>query len=110
MTTTKTKSSDLSKQERIAQRNKTKDLDKAIKRQSNKVSKCERNIQELEKSIELFEKMMGANDFYTTHANPQAVMDKYTTAKQDLETEMESWEALTIELDELKEEREKFDH
>ncbi len=108
MTTTKSKAN-LSKQERIAQRNQLKDLDKAIKRQSNKVSKSERTIQSLENSIEECEKTMGASDFYTKNPNPEEVMAKYATAKEDLETEMENWEMLTLELEELKEKREQME-
>ncbi len=95
----------LSKQERIQLREKQKQLEKRIRKLSNQVSKSETQIDTLETKIADFGTLMGDPNFYTSHENPNKVIQEYADAKKQLEAEMENWEGLTLALEELKEER-----
>lgn len=98
----------LGKKERIALRETIRDLDKGIKRQSNRVSKSEKRIAELERKIAKFEKEMSASDFYNSHADPNGFMQTYNQTKFNLKNEMENWEELAFELEAIKEERAEY--
>ena len=95
------------KKERIRKHEAAKALEKQIRKIANRVSKSEKRIDELEQQIETWNGVMAAPDFYSSHPNPNGLMNDYTQAKKDLETEMENWENYTIELEELREQQEK---
>ncbi|MGB0930793.1 MAG: ATP-binding cassette domain-containing protein [Chitinophagales bacterium] len=97
------------KKDRIALRDTIRDLDKNIKRQSNKVSKSERRISDLERKIAEGEKTMSDPDFYTNHKDPNGFMNEYNQSKTYLKTEMSRWEELAFELEVLKEERAEYE-
>lgn len=99
----------LDKKDRIAYREKIRELDKSIKRQSNKVSKAEKRISQLENKITEAEKVMSDPDFYTSHKDPNGFMSEYNQNKLYLKAEMERWEELAFEFEVLKEERLEYD-
>lgn len=78
-----------------------KELNKKIKKAQNDIDKSEKHISILEEKIALMDEQL---------ANPQGTEDedffaKYRHLKKDLEKEMESWENLSFELEELTEQR-----
>ena len=91
------------KQDRIRKHEETKALEKEIRKISNRVSKSEKRIDELEQQIETWNNEMAKPDFYSSHKDPNSVMNDYNKAKKDLEKEMENWENYTLELEELRE-------
>ena len=95
------------KKERIRKHEAAMALEKQIRKIDNRVSKSEKRIDELEQQIEKWNYIMAEPDFYSSHPNPNGLMNDYTQAKKDLETEMENWENYTIELEELREQQEK---
>ncbi len=97
------------KEARIKLREEIKGLEKEIKKMANKVSKAERTIEELENKIAAHEEMMGDPDFYKTHDNPDRVLYEHAESQKQLETTMNDWETYSIELEELKENRAKFE-
>ncbi len=96
------------KKARIELREKTRELDKSIKRVQNRISKTERNIDELEKKIAAHEDLMNDPTFYTEHPNADKVLHEHAAFKEQLETAMNEWEEWSLEVEELREEREKY--
>lgn len=86
----------------------TYELDKEIKSVQNKVTKSERKIEDLETKIATCEQELNSPDFYQKQLQPDAFLQKYTDTKKELQTEMEAWELLTLELEALKEEKDKL--
>ncbi|MBL7784939.1 MAG: ABC-F family ATP-binding cassette domain-containing protein [Chitinophagales bacterium] len=80
-------------------------LEKQIKTQQNKISKTERNIADLEKQVAEYEQTMAADDFYTTHPNPNQYLATYNLLKTQLDNEMTTWEEQTIQLETMQEEK-----
>ncbi|MFK7903713.1 MAG: ABC-F family ATP-binding cassette domain-containing protein, partial [Chitinophagales bacterium] len=99
----------MGKKDRIAYREKIRELDKSVKRQSNKVSKSERRISDLEREIAAGEKTMADAGFYTNHQDPNGFMQKYNQSKANLKAEMSKWEDLAFELEVMKEERAEYE-
>mgnify|MGYP000438976190 FL=1 len=69
------------------------------------MSKSEKGIDELEQKIKTLNAVMADPDFYSSHKDPNSVMNDYNKAKKDLEIEMENWENYTVELEELREQQ-----
>ncbi|HNL06742.1 MAG TPA: ATP-binding cassette domain-containing protein, partial [Chitinophagales bacterium] len=80
-------------------------LEKQIKTQQNKISKTERNIADLEKQVAEYEQTMAADNFYTTHPNPNQYLATYNLLKTQLDNEMTTWEEQTIQLEAMQEEK-----
>ncbi|QQS29878.1 MAG: ABC-F family ATP-binding cassette domain-containing protein [Sphingobacteriales bacterium] len=94
------------KQERINRREALKNLEKDIKKQESRVKKSEQVIAELETIIAGYEQQMSGSDFY---AQPEemlkSAMSHYQGCKQQLQQEVENWELLALELEELEQQR-----
>ena len=79
-----------------------KEFDKKIRKIENKVKDCEKYIEDIELEMEKINEIL---------ADPEKMNDdlslfsKYEELKKQLEKEMHSWEGLTLELEELKQER-----
>lgn len=78
-----------------------KELSRKIKKTQNEIDKSEKNIASFEELIANMDEQL---------ANPngsedEAFFSKYKKAKNDLEHEMEKWESLCFELEELENER-----
>lgn len=79
-----------------------KEFEKKIRKAENKVKDCEQKIESIEKEMEEISQVL---------SNPEKVNDdpslftKYEDLKKQLESEMHLWEELTIQLEELKQER-----
>lgn len=77
------------------------ELDKSIKRVKNKVSKSEKAITQLEKEIAEMEAKIGQSDFYQTEKAPDLFLKHYEDQKAALNKEMENWETLSMEIEDL---------
>ncbi len=93
----------LTKEERIRQRQEKKDFEKSLKRISNKIKKSEKQIEEYEKQIATLEETMSDPDFYMTNPKANDIVKEYEDLQKTLETEMDNWETLTLELEEMQE-------
>lgn len=81
-----------------------RNLEKTLKTLSNKISKVERKITDLELEQETLENTMANPDFYTLHANPNSILQKYELTKSELDTEMKLWETLQQEQEGMQQE------
>jgi ATP-binding cassette, subfamily F, member 3 len=87
------------KQTAKADTNKAVTLDDNAKKVLQKrVQNAERNIQELEKKIVNFEKLMGEDGFYQ-RADADKQLANYNLLKKDLDAAMAEWEAATMEIE-----------
>ncbi len=94
------------KQDRINRREALKNIDRDIKRQETKVKKSEQVIAELETIIADYELQMTGSDFYAQpDEKVKSAMSHYQDCKQQLKQEVENWELLALELEELQEQR-----
>ncbi len=80
---------------------KSYEQEKEIKRHKNKLSKCEKNISEIEKRQAVIEADMSDPEFYMKNPKANEIMAEYETNKQKLEQEMEQWEELAMHIEEL---------
>jgi len=76
----------------------TKEEKEAQKKLQRSVQYAERKIEKLEEQIAKFEEKMADSNFYGS-AESDTVMAAYKQAKKDLDSAMEEWEALTLELE-----------
>lgn len=95
----------IEKQKRMATQKEIRDLEKEIKRKSNKVSKSEKQIQAMETRIAELDTLMSDPNFYMTHPKSNELIAEYGQLKEKVGDEMENWELLTLELEEMQEER-----
>lgn len=79
-----------------------KEFDKKIRKVENKVKDCENKIESLESEMEKISEILSNPD--KMNDNPD-LFSKYDMFKKQLEQEMHIWEELTLELEELKQER-----
>ncbi len=98
---TETKKASQSAEQQKRNKNQEWELDKAIKRVKNKVSKSEKLISQLEKEIAEMEAAIGKADFYQTEKAPDLFLRHYEERKSSLNSEMENWETLSIEIEDL---------
>ena len=79
-----------------------KELSKEEKQAQKKLQRslqyAERKIEKLEEQIAKFEEEMAIAGFYES-ANSEKVMTEYNQTQKELETVMEEWESLAVELD-----------
>ncbi len=73
-----------------------KELEKEIRKISNKVKKCEDHIAQLEIKIEEMDELLANPD----NISDQSLFSEYGKFKKELEVEMENWEELHAELEE----------
>ncbi len=62
------------------------------------IQNSEKRISELEKQIALVEKDMAKDDFYQSK-DSQKTLDKYSSLKKELDSEIEKWEMATLEFE-----------
>jgi ATP-binding cassette, subfamily F, member 3 len=79
-----------------------KQQEKELKRMQNQVSKSEKEIERLEKEILAFDEKLQDPEQYKSIINDASQFTRYEQLKKQLEKEMESWESLVMELEELK--------
>ncbi len=79
-----------------------KEFDKKIRKAENKLKDCEKRIEQIEQEIERLAKILSDPEKIN---NDPSLFSKYDTLKKQLESEMHLWGELTIETDELKQER-----
>ena len=89
-------------------REQLRQLEKQIKTQQNKISKSEKTIAELEEKTAQCEAAMANANFYTSNPNPQGFIANYDQLKKQLNSEMDIWAALTMELEEWQKEQDKL--
>ncbi|QSS97701.1 ABC-F family ATP-binding cassette domain-containing protein [Psychroflexus sp. ALD_RP9] len=76
------------------------EIQKKYKKLSNKLSSIESNITKLEKEIAVIDQQM-ANNYDETVSQPD-FFNNYKSLKSDLEKQMEHWEKVQIQLDDIK--------
>ncbi|OWY18945.1 ABC transporter ATP-binding protein [Sphingobacteriales bacterium UPWRP_1] len=97
------------KQERINRWETLKNFDRDIRKVETKIKKSEQTIAELETTIARYEQQLADPNFYAQPQNdPKAATAAYNQCKQQLEQEMEQWELLLLELEELQEQRNQY--
>lgn len=77
-----------------------KELEKEIRKVQNKLKASEQKIEQLEEQISEMDKLL-ANPETMEGNDSNAVFQQYNEVKKILETEMESWEEIHLELEEL---------
>jgi len=75
--------------------------DKEAKRIKNAINKSEENITKLETQIAEMDAKLQHPDTYKQYMNDTKFYEEYNKLKSDLETEMQKWEQLTVELEKL---------
>lgn len=80
-----------------------KELEKEIRKATNKVQKCEGQIELYEKEIEEIDKVMA--DPGSLQNAGDDIYDKYNLVKEKLEKELERWELLQVEQENLMDKR-----
>ena len=75
--------------------------EKDAKRVKNSIAKVEENITKFESKIAEMDGKLANPETYKIHMNDTKFYEEYNKAKKDLEVEMEKWEALTVELEQL---------
>lgn len=89
-------------------KNQKREVEKNIKTQANKVNKAEKKIAELEIALAKLEIQMADSEFYTL-SNHKNILEQYAAQKKELDTEMESWETYSSELEVLQNQLQKFE-
>jgi ATP-binding cassette, subfamily F, member 3 len=80
-----------------------KEKEKQIRRLKNKISQAEKQIAKLEKQISEFELQINDPSFYDQAKDPGATFQQYDQLKNQLKSEMESWEILAVDLEKVEE-------
>jgi ATP-binding cassette subfamily F protein 3 len=84
---------------------KKKQLEREIRKVSSQIEKSESGVQHLEYMLEKLNEKLSMPEKLSKDENIDQVYQKYTMVKNDLDTELASWEKLNIELEELRKER-----
>ena len=79
--------------------NKNDEREKELKQLNSQISKSEKEIERLEKAIKLFDDKLSDPSQYQTVVNDKEAFAKYEALKKQLETEMQTWEALQAKLE-----------
>lgn len=77
-------------------------LEKEIRKLGSKIEKVEENINRLEAQIAEIDGMLSNPDLHTDSLSDGSVFEKYESLRSELTSEMDSWEKLHSELEELK--------
>lgn len=96
-TSTKT----ITKEDKVPEKQITREEQKEISKLENKISKSEKAIAELEAKTKTLEEQV-ANIDYSNEEQAQKVLDEFQQAQKALEQEMSAWEDLCLQLEELK--------
>ena len=91
-----------SKNKQLYERN--KQLSRDIRILNTQISKCEKNIEELESEISLMDQVLMDPHKHKEALSDPEVFKKYNSLKSSLEKEMERWEKYSLELELMKEE------
>jgi ATP-binding cassette subfamily F protein 3 len=84
---------------------KKKQLEREIRKVTSQIEKSESGVQHLEYMLEKLNEKLSMPEKLSKDENIDQVYQKYTMVKNDLDTELASWEKLNIELEELRKER-----
>ena len=80
---------------------KKKEMEKQIRKISNKISNCEANITKFEKEIAEMDAVLIDPESYKKAMETNTIFEKYQEKKMKLQQELDLWESLSIEKDEL---------
>jgi ATP-binding cassette subfamily F protein 3 len=79
-----------------------KEQDKIIRKALNKVQECEIKIERLEADIKATDKQLADQAFLEKNANNTGLFKMYDKMKADLNAEMEKWEKLNEDLEQIR--------
>jgi len=82
-----------------------KELEKQIRKTSNKIKSCETKIEKLEKEIEQFNNNLQNPESSDIDLNNSNLFVNYEALKKDLDSELRNWERYSYELEILIEKR-----
>lgn len=82
-----------------------KQLDREIKKSSNKLGQYERDIDKLENEIARLDKELSDPDLYNKYSADPEFFNKYNLMKKELEEKMSLWEKQEEEVEDLKSQR-----
>ncbi len=81
---------------------KKKLLEKGTRKISNQIKKCENNIEDIEQQIIKLDEILANPDEHENIIAQENLYNKYDSLKKQLETEMQNWEKLSKNLEELR--------
>jgi ATP-binding cassette subfamily F protein 3 len=95
---------DVSRNKKLYERN--RQLDREMRKLNTRISKCEQRISALEEEISAMDAILMDPEKHKEALSDPEVYKKYNSTKSELDKEMQSWEELHLELEELASEQE----